>query len=247
MSSPCLVLERVSREFGGLTAVDAVSLTVLPGERHAIIGPNGAGKTTLFNIISGRLPPTSGRVALFGRDATRLPEHRRAARGLARTFQIVRVFPDLTALDNALLACAALDRRRWTMHRPLGTCRDLLERAQQLLDAVGLASQRHVRARHLPYGDQRKLDVALAMAGTPRLLLLDEPMAGLSAGDRDAVQQLIERLAPSMAVLLIEHDMDVAFRFAQQVTVMYQGRVLVEGSREEIRADRRVQEIYLGC
>jgi branched-chain amino acid transport system ATP-binding protein len=247
MPVSCLALDRVSREFGGLKAVDAVSLTVRPGERRAVIGPNGAGKTTLFNIISGEVPPTSGRVALFGDDVTRVPVHQRAARGLARTFQIVRVFPDLTVRDNAVLACEALDRRKWTMHRPLGACGDLVDRAERLLEIAGLAAERHMRARHLPYGDQRKLDVALSMAGRPRLLLLDEPMAGLAAGDRDAIQRLIEQLDPSMAVLLIEHDMDVAFRFAQRVTVMYQGRVLVDGSRDEVSADRRVQEIYLGC
>ena len=247
MSPAVLVLDRVSREFGGLKAVDDVSLIVEPGERRAIIGPNGAGKTTLFNIISGEVSPTSGRVELLGRDVTHVPVHQRAARGLARTFQITRLFSDLTALDNVVLACEALDRRKWTMLRPLATSRDLLERAQRLLDAVGLGAQRNVLARHLPYGDRRKLDVALSMAGRPRVLLLDEPMAGLSASDRDAMQRLIERLEPFMAVLLIEHDMDVAFRFAQHVTVMHQGRVLAEGRRDEIAADRRVQEIYLGC
>ena len=234
MSPAVLVLDRVSREFGGLKAVDDVSLIVEPGERRAIIGPNGAGKTTLFNIISGEVSPTSGRVELLGRDVTHVPVHQRAARGLARTFQITRLFSDLTALDNVVLACEALDRRKWTMLRPLATSRDLLGRAQRLLDAVGLGAQRNMLARHLPYGDQRKLDVALSMAG-------------LSASDRDAMQRLIERLEPSMAVLLIEHDMDVAFRFAQHVTVMHQGRVLAEGRRDEIAADRRVQEIYLGC
>ena len=243
----CLVLDHVSHQFGGLKAVDDVSFVVHPGERRAVIGPNGAGKTTLFNVISGEIFPTAGRVELFGRDVTRVPPHQRTARGLARTFQIVRLFPDLTALDNVVLACEALDRRRWTMIRPLAACGDLLERAHDLLESVGLAPERNVLARHLPYGDQRKLDVALSMASRPRVLLLDEPMAGLSATDRDAMQRLIERLDRSISVLLIEHDMDVAFRLAERVTVMHQGRVLVDGPRGDIAADRRVQEIYLGC
>ena len=247
MSPPVLVLERVTREFGGLEAVKGVSLSVQAGERRAVIGPNGAGKTTLFNIITGEISLTSGRVVLFGHDVTRQRVHQRAALGLARTFQVIRLFPDLTAMDNVVLACAALDRRRWTMHRPLRSCGDLIDRAGRLLEAAGLGAERHTLARHLSYGDQRKLDVALSLAGSPRLLLLDEPMAGLSAADRDAMRQLIERLDPTIAVLLIEHDMDVAFGFAQQVTVMYQGGVLAEGRTDEVSADRRVQDIYLGC
>ena len=247
MPPPVLVLERVSRRFGGLEAVKQVSLSVQASERRAVIGPNGAGKTTLFDIVSGEIAPTSGRVALFGHDVTRLRVHQRAARGLARTFQVTRLFPNLTALDNIVLACEALDRRRWTMHRPLRSCGDLIDRARRLLETAGLGAEPHTLARHLSYGDQRKLDVALSLAGNPRLLLLDEPMAGLSAGDRDAMQRLIERLDPSIAVLLIEYDMDVAFRFAQQVTVMYQGGVLAEGRTDEISGDRRVQDIYLGC
>ncbi|OLB62625.1 MAG: hypothetical protein AUI11_04760 [Acidobacteria bacterium 13_2_20CM_2_66_4] len=196
------MLDRVSREFGRLKAVDSVSLTVQAGERRAIIGPNGAGKTTLFNIISGDVEATGGRIALFGADVTGLPTRRRAARGLARTFQITRLFPNLTALDNVVLACAALDRRKWTVHRHLSAYGDLSQRALRLLDEVGLAGQRQTLARHLPYGDQRKLEVALSLA--------------------------------------------VAFAFARQVTVMHQGRILVDGLTDEVAADRRVQEIYLG-
>ena len=246
MLTACLVLDRVSREFESLKAVDSVSLTVQPGERRAIIGPNGAGKTTLFNVISGEVETTGGRIVLFGADVTGQPPHRRAARGLARTFQITRLFPNLTALDNVAMACAALDRRKWTMHRRVSAYGDWSQRALSLLDEVGLGGRRQTMARHLPYGDQRKLEVALSLAGRPRLMLLDEPMAGLSAGERDAMLQVIARLDGSIAVLLIEHDMDVAFAFAKQVTVMYQGRVLVDGLADEVAADRRVQEIYLG-
>ncbi|MGH9255153.1 MAG: ABC transporter ATP-binding protein [Vicinamibacterales bacterium] len=246
MSSPALVLENVSRHFGGLKAVDNVSLDVAPGERHALIGPNGAGKTTLFNLISGELRATAGRILLFGTDVTRLAPHRRAALGIARTFQITKLFPGLTVLDNVLLACAALDRRKLAMHRAVSSYPDLEHRAARLLDTFGLSALTGEVARALSYGDQRKLEVALSMAGQPRLLLLDEPMAGLSAGESQMMHALLERLDPGIAVLLIEHDMDVAFAFAERVTVLHQGSVLVDGHRDEVSANRSVQQIYLG-
>ena len=246
ISSACLVLEGVCRHFGGLKAVDDVSLTLRPGERHALIGPNGAGKTTLFNVISGELLATAGTITLNGADITRLPPHRRAERGIARTFQITKLFPNLTVLDNMLVACEALDRRKFTMHRPLSSCADLVERATNLLDEFRLSPFRQELARSLSYGDQRKLEVALSLAGRPRVLLLDEPMAGLSSGERDAMQALLHKLDPSIAVLLIEHDIDVAFGFAERVTVLYQGRVLTEGPKEVVSANRSVQESYLG-
>ncbi len=246
MSSPCLVLENVSRAFGGLTAVDRVNLTIRPGERRALIGPNGAGKTTLFNLISGESRVTGGAIRLFGADITALAPHQRAARGIARTFQITRLFANLTVVDNVLLACEALDRRKFTVHRPLRSCAPFVHRAATLLDEFGLSPLGDELARHLSYGDQRRLEVALSMAGRPRLLLLDEPMAGLSAGERAAIQQLLERLDRTIAVLLIEHDMDVAFGFAETVTVLYQGMVLAEGDKDEVAANARVQEIYLG-
>src|SRR5438552_12243627 len=245
-SHPCLVLENVSRDFGGLRAVDSVNLTIQPGERHALIGPNGAGKTTLFNLISGELRATDGTISFFGADVTRLAPHRRAARGIARTFQITKLFPNLTVLENVLLACEALDRRKFAMHRPLSSCADLVERATNLLDAFRLSPFRQDLARNLSYGDQRKLEVPLSMAARPRVLLLDEPMAGLSSGERDVVQALLRQLDPSIAVLLIEHDIDVAFGFAERITVLYQGRVLTEGPKEMVRANRSVQESYLG-
>jgi branched-chain amino acid transport system ATP-binding protein len=243
---PCLVLDRVTREFGGLTAVDDVSLTIQPGERHVLIGPNGAGKTTLFNLISGELRATAGRILLFGIDVTGMAPYRRAARGVARTFQITRLFLDLTVLDNVLLACEALDRRKFTMYRPLSSYSDLMQRAENLLGEFGLSDLRQARARNLAYGDQRKLEVALSMAGRPRLLLLDEPMAGLSPVESDSMQKLLQKLDPAIAVLLIEHDIDIAFGFADKVTVLYQGKVLTEGHKDEVRGNRKVQEIYLG-
>ena len=245
-SSACLVLEGVSRHFGGLKAVDNVNLTVQPGERRAVIGPNGAGKTTLFNLISGELRATAGTIKLFGTDVTGLAPHRRAVRGIARTFQITKLFPNLTVFENVLVACEALDRRKFTMHRPLSSCTDLVNRAAALLGEFHLSAFAQELARHLSYGDQRKLEVALSMAGRPRLLLLDEPMAGLSSGERDAMQALLQKLNPSIAVLLIEHDIDVAFGFADMVTVLHQGKVLAAGHKDAVSANRRVQESYLG-
>ncbi len=246
MPTPALSLTHVSRHFGGLKAVDEVNLTVQPGERRALIGPNGAGKTTLFNVISGELPATAGRVELFGSDVTKLPPHQRAARGIARTFQITKLFPNLTVIDNVLLACSALDSRKFVMLRDTAACGDLKDRAEALAERFGLAAFRDSWARNLSYGDQRKLEVALSMAGRPKLLLLDEPMAGLSAGESRGMQKILDTLDPDIAVLLIEHDMDIAFAFAEHVTVLHQGRVLVDGPKDEVSANRGVQQIYLG-
>src|SRR5688572_15810883 len=242
----CLELHGVSRHFGGLKAVDGVSLTLQPGERRALIGPNGAGKTTLFNVISGEARATAGRITFFGEDVTSLAPHQRAARGMARTFQITKLFPDLTVTENVLLACEALDRRKYTVHRPLLSHADLVARGESLLASFGLTGLREDVARNLSYGDQRKLEVALSMAGKPRLLLLDEPMAGLSSAESHSMLALLQKLDPATAVLLIEHDMDIAFGFAEHVTVLAQGRVLVEGHRDAISTNPEVQQIYLG-
>ena len=246
MTSPCLQLEGVSRHFGGLTAVDNVTLSVQAGARHAVIGPNGAGKTTLFNVISGELPPSSGTIALHGANITTLKAYRRAALGIARTFQITRLFPELTVNENVLLACAALDHRKFAMYRPLSAYSEFTERAASLLAQFGLGDIADEQARHISYGARRRLDVALALAGRPRLLLLDEPMAGLSTPERIGMRGLLEQLDPSIAVLLIEHDMDVAFAFAARVTVLHQGRVLADGTRDEVSGNEFVQKAYLG-
>jgi branched-chain amino acid transport system ATP-binding protein len=246
MTAPCLALEHVSRQFGGLKAVDGVTLSVQPGERHALIGPNGAGKTTLFNVISGELPASEGRITLFGTDVTRMAPHQRAALGIARTFQITKLFANLTVLENLLLACQALDSRKLVVHRDVASYADLTSRAAAMIDQFGLSGRTHEYARNLSYGDQRKLEVALSMAGRPRLLLLDEPMAGLSAGESQSMHAILEKIDRSIAVLLIEHDMDIAFAFAERVTVLHQGRVLTEGLRDQVSADPAVQQIYLG-
>jgi len=226
--------------------VDRVDLVVAAGERRALIGPNGAGKTTLFNLISGELEPTSGRIKVFGVDVSGMRPHRRAALGVARTFQMTRLFPNLTVVENVLLACEGLDRRKFVVHRRLASIGDIGQRAAGLLAEFGLSQVRDELARNLAYGDQRKLEVSLSMAGRPRLLLLDEPLAGLSTDERESMLALLKTLDPATAVLLIEHDIDVAFAFAEQVTVLYQGRVLTEGHKNVVTADRRVQEVYLG-
>ncbi len=244
--SLALSLSDVSKAFGGLRAVDGVSLQVQPGERRAIIGPNGAGKTTLFNLISGELPPTRGRITLFGRDVTRLPPHRRAALGLTRTFQVTNLFPRLTVLENCLLAVQALTPAKLHLHRALGRYPALFERARAALDAVGLAGKEGEEVRNLSHGEQRQLEIALALAGAPRLLLLDEPTAGLSPGEAHAMAAMLRRLDPTITMLIIEHDMDIAFELVDRITVLHLGQVLADGRNEEIRANRTVQEIYLG-
>jgi branched-chain amino acid transport system ATP-binding protein len=242
-----LKLDGVSKYFGGLQAVGGVSLAVRPGERRALIGPNGAGKTTLFNLISGSLPVSAGAITLFGRDVTGAPTHRRAAQGLARTFQITNLFADLTVLDNCQLAIQALTRERFAMLRPLAAFRDLHAAALSTLEAVGLGAVGDVPVRNLSHGEQRQLEIALALAGKPRVLLLDEPTAGLSPAESRLMADLLARLDPAITVLMIEHDMDIALELAAQVTVLHYGRVIADGSREEIRADAQVREIYLGA
>ena len=227
--------------------MDGVDLAVQPGERRAIIGPNGAGKTTLFNLISGELGVSSGAIHLFDRDITGLPPHRRAALGLARTFQITNLFPSLSALENGLLAVQALTRTKFVMLRPLERFTRLKERALAALRAVGLEDRAATTVRNLSHGEQRQLEIALALAGQPRVLLLDEPTAGLSPGESLAMADLLRRLDPAMTVLIIEHDMDIALTLARYVTVLHYGKVVADGSREEVSADPLVREIYLGA
>jgi len=242
-----LELRDVSKAFGGLHAVDGVALAVRPGERRALIGPNGAGKTTLFNLISGALPVTSGTITLFGGDVTGMAQHRRAALGLARTFQISNLFPALTVLENCLLAVQALTRTRLVMHRPLARDAHLHERARAALATVGLEDRAGAAVKNLSHGEQRQLEIALALAGRPRVLLLDEPTAGLSPAESRLMADLLKRLDSSVTVLMIEHDMDIALDVARNVTVLHYGRVIADGSREEIKENPLVREIYLGA
>jgi branched-chain amino acid transport system ATP-binding protein len=242
-----LRLQAVSKSFGGLRAVDGVELAVRPGERRALIGPNGAGKTTLFNLIAGALPVTSGTITLFGTDVTARTQHRRAALGLARTFQITNLFPALTVRQNALLAAQALTRAKFAMLRPLERYTDLGRRADEALDAVGLADRAGAIVRQLSHGEQRQLEIALALAGRPRVLLLDEPAAGLSQAEAQLMTRLLRGLDPAITLLIIEHDMDIALEVAQQATVLHYGRVIADGPCERVKTDPTVREIYLGA
>jgi branched-chain amino acid transport system ATP-binding protein len=245
-AAPALAVSGLSRSFGGLAAVRNVAFDVQPGERRALIGPNGAGKTTLFNMIAGEIHPTEGRVALFGRDVTRLAPHRRTALGLARTFQINTLFPSLTVLENLLLAVHGVERTRLHLHRPLGAYGDLCDRARAVLDRVGLGGSEERTVKTLSHGEQRQLEVGMALASAPRLLLLDEPMAGLSRAESQRFTSLLQRLDPSMSLLMIEHDMDVVFGVAERITVLHHGQVVADGTREEVRSSKLVAEIYLG-
>ena len=246
MADGVLRLEGVAKHFGGLRAVDGVSLSVRAGERRALIGPNGAGKTTLFNLVAGTLPVTEGTIRLFGANVTGAPPHRRAALGLARTFQITNLFLGLTVLENCLLAVQALTPTRFSMLRPVGGYPALHDRARAILAAVGLMGVDGAVVANLSHGEQRQLEIALALAGKPRLVLLDEPTAGLSPAESRLMADLLAGLDPAITVLMIEHDMDIALALASRVTVLHQGRVIADGSRDEIRSDPQVREIYLG-
>ncbi len=246
-SVPCLVLENLSIDFGGLRAVNGVNLTVQPGERRVLMGPNGAGKTTLFNLVSGIYPPSEGRILFFDKEVTGLPTFRRAALGMARTYQITNLFPKLTVSENLLMACQALERTKFVMFRRLSSYRGLLERCDNLLKEFDLWEKRDELVKNLSHGYQRQIEVAMALAEKPRLLLLDEPAAGLSSAETHALTLLLKKLDPSITVLLIEHDMDVAFEFAEKITVLYQGKFLTEGTKEEVKNNPTVQEIYLGA
>ena len=244
--TPCLVVENLTKDFGGLRAVDGVNLTIEPGERRVLMGPNGAGKTTLFNLVSGVYPSSAGRILYFEKDVTGLPSYRRAALGIARTYQITNLFPNLTVSDNILMACQALVRTKFVMFRHVSSYHRLTDRCNNLLKEFGLWEKRNELVKNLSHGDQRQIEVSLALAEKPRLLLLDEPAAGLSSAETHALTLLLKKLDPSITILLIEHDMDVAFEFAERITVLYQGKCLAEGTKEQIKNNSTVQEIYLG-
>lgn len=240
-----LELEAVSRHFGALVALADINLTVEAGERRAVLGSNGAGKTTLFNAITGDFPPTTGRVRLFGEDVTDLPAQERIRRGLRRTYQISLLFGGLTVIDNIYLACRGVSRGRFSLLRP-GRDDVTMEAAETLLGAVHLEDVRDRRVDELAYGQQRQLEIALALAGAPRLILFDEPAAGLSPTERTELVEILQSLPDHMGYIIIEHDMDVALRVSERVTMMHNGRIFKEGSPEEIENDPEVQELYLG-
>jgi branched-chain amino acid transport system ATP-binding protein len=241
-----LRLEGVRVAFGALRAVDGVTLDVPRGERRAIIGPNGAGKTTLFNAIAGEQRVTSGSVFLEGRDVTRLGTQRRANRGIGRTFQITTLFAGLTVAENLGLAVRGGSRRKLSLFGAGAMNAEEARVVEERLAASGLASRREVPVRELSHGEQRQLELQMALAANPRLLLLDEPAAGLSPAERVTMANIIRALPRELTLVLIEHDMDLALGLVDRVTCLHNGQVLVEGDPAAIRADARVQEVYLG-
>jgi branched-chain amino acid transport system ATP-binding protein len=229
----------LAKQFGALRVANDIHFQLEPGARHALIGPNGAGKTTLVNLLTGRLAPSAGRILLNGEDISRLSQAARARRGLARTFQINNLFPALSVLENVRLAVAE--------HRGLfKPRRALIEEAFTILARLGLQDAAATVVRELPYGKQRLVEIAIALAAEPSVLLLDEPAAGVPGGESGIIFDVIAQLPAAMAVLMIEHDMDLVFRFAQRITVMLRGSILVEGTPAEIAADPRVRDVYLG-
>jgi branched-chain amino acid transport system ATP-binding protein len=243
---PILALEGLCKDFGGVRAVRNVDLQIFPGDRKAIIGPNGAGKTTLFNVITGILPATSGKVLLFGQNVTDWPCHRRTALGMSRTFQITSLFPKLTVLDNVVLAITGVRKTKFVTWRFLTSYSDVYDKAHDLLERVGFEDRKDIEVRTLSHGEQRQLEIALGLASDPKLLLLDEPAAGLSSAETSEMAKFLMRLDPDLAILLIEHDMDVVFEVAQHVTVLHFGEVLERGAAEQVRRSERVRQIYLG-
>jgi branched-chain amino acid transport system ATP-binding protein len=244
--TPIVEVRTLVKDFGGLRAVDGVSLGVSAGERRVLIGPNGAGKTTLFHCITGTHRPTEGRVSLFGRDVTRLAEHRRTALGVGRTFQISNVFLPLSLFENLALATVGTDRHKWIMHRPLRAFDALRRRAHETLELVGLAHRAGDAVARLSYGERRQLELALALAARPKVLLLDEPCAGLSPSERQRISAMIASLPREITVLMIEHDMDVALGLADRVTVLHRGRIILEGTPREVQANPEVRDVYFG-
>ena len=244
-AEPILQLRGIGRRFGGVVAVSDVDLTVGAGERRAILGPNGAGKTTLFNLISGEFPPSAGTVELFGRDVTDAPARTRARMGLSRTFQTSRLFGGLSVEDNLYLAVLGVGAGHLRLINGKADV-DMRDKARAMAESVGLTDRLDTLVAELSHGEQRQLEVGMARASNPKLMMLDEPAAGLSRAERVNLTELLLALDPGITLILIEHDMDVALRVAEWVTMMHDGRVIVEGTPDEIRANEKVHALYLG-
>ena len=245
MSSDALVLEGVSRVFGALLAVDDVSLAVAAGQKYAVLGSNGAGKTTLFNAITGDFPPTAGRILFFGEDITALPPYERIRKGLRRTYQSSLLFKALSVRDNLFLAVRGVSSGRFSFLRA-GATHASQAATDDILHRVRLDHLKDERVGNLAHGQQRQLEIGMALAGAPRLILFDEPAAGLSPAERRELVALLRGLPAHMSFVLIEHDLDIALRVVERVTVMHNGRVLKHGTPEEIENDAQVQAIYMG-
>jgi len=241
-----LAVKSLCKSFGGLRVTTNVDLQVEPGERRLIIGPNGAGKTTLFNLITGEIAPDAGEVRLFDRDITRLPSRKRAHLGMARTYQIITLFPRDTILRNVMLALLGLSPLRWNPYRALHREQHLLTTARAALARVGLEQMAERSLAETSYGEKRRVEIAMALAQSPRVLLLDEPFAGLSIDERRDVRELLMSIPRDVTVVMIEHDMDIALDFADRITLLHFGQVVVQGTRAEVVADPRTREVYLG-
>ncbi len=246
MAEPLLRVDKLVRRFGGITATDHVTLDVPRGELHAVIGPNGAGKTTLISQLTGHLMPDSGSIHLAGRDISRLPAHRRSALGLARSFQITSLLTDFTAADNVALAAQARDGHSLRFFRDARSERGLREAAMTALERVGLAHRAGVLVSRLSHGEQRELELAVALATRPQLLLLDEPMAGLGAAESAGMVKLLSELRKEVTIVLVEHDMEAVFALADRISVLVYGRVIASGSPDAIRKNDEVKRAYLG-
>ncbi len=244
--SIALRTEGLSKSWGAFKANSDVDLSLNVGARHALIGPNGAGKTTFINLLAGVYAPTAGRVFLDGQDVTALPQHQRVKRGMTRTFQINTLFPGLTVLESVVLAICERKGTSGRWWRTVASQQDEIAEAMEMLTTLGLASDADTETRQLAYGRQRLVEIALALATRPKLLLLDEPAAGIPAAESRELFAVIDRLPRDVTILFIEHDMGLVFRFAERITVLVGGKVLTEGTPEEIAADQRVKEVYLG-
>jgi ABC-type branched-subunit amino acid transport system ATPase component len=244
--TPALETEGLAKNFGALQVARDINFSLPVGARYALIGPNGAGKTSFINLLTGVLRPNAGHIRLGGSDVTGLDQAARVKRGIARTFQITSLFNGLTVADNVALAVAERRGLAWGMVRPATANRSVREEAMAQLDSLQIAGTAHRPVRELPYGQRRLVEIALALALKPRVLLLDEPAAGIPSHESGIILDVIATLPPEIAILIIEHDMDVVFRFAERITVLVGGAVLVEGTPAEIADDPRVREVYLG-
>jgi branched-chain amino acid transport system ATP-binding protein len=235
----------LTKRFGGLTAVDNVNFQVAKGELRAVIGPNGAGKTTFFNLIAGRLPPTRGEIWFKGEDITHIPPHRIPKKGIGRSYQITNIFPKLTVFENVRLAGQAVEVT-YNFWKNVMSMDDINGRAVEILEKLKLIGHRDVRAANLPHGLQRHLEIGIALASKPQLLLLDEPTAGMTQEETQRMMQLIEEIAKGLTIVLVEHDMEFVMSISKKITVLHEGKVLAEGAPEEIRKNEEVQRVYLG-
>jgi len=241
-----LEIQSLHKNFGGVQALHDVSFSVEAGTKLAIIGPNGAGKTTLFNVLNGLLPATMGRIYLFGRDIGQMSTDQRAHFGLSRSFQLTRLFFDLTVLDNIMLATQGTRPCRYGFFRPITGYKDLLVKAQELLEVIDLWEKKDEFVKNISHGEQRKMEIALSLASEPKVLLLDEPGSGLTINERFEIVEIIRNLGVDITALIVDHDMDLVFSISDHIIVLHYGKIVAEGTPDKIRADSKVREIYLG-